>query len=83
MDLAEVLHFRMNKPLAKPRRRHRHHGARLRPMGAKPVDLDLTDDITKKIDVLIKKVEEAVKSKPFFQNHLVELQSSLAGGVER
>ena len=36
-------------------------------MGAKPVDLDLTDDITKKIDVLIKKVEEAVKSKPFFR----------------
>ena len=71
MDLAEHLHFRMNKPLPKPRRHARRRHARrrhARPMGAKPmVVVDFADDITRRIDVLTKSVEKAIQSKPFFR----------------
>ena len=66
MDLAEHLHFRMNKHLPKPRRHARRRHAK--PMGAKPmVVVDFADDITRRIDVLTKSVEKAIQSKPFFR----------------
>ena len=76
MDLAEHLHFRMNKPLPKTRRHARRRHARrrharrrhARPMGAKPmVVVDFADDITRRIDVLTKSVEKAIQSRPFFR----------------